>query len=118
MTQEPLSLSEPFGSDDDGRLEERVADRFAPTPLDLTEGREIRTGIGNLLHHLAPREERVIRMRFGLDQSGGRTLEEIGRELSVTRERIRQIELDALQKLKQPPMRRLLKDLLGLERAA
>jgi len=115
ILNEPVSLSQPIGEDGETRLEELIADRTIPSPSMAAEGREISQRIGEVLHTLTPREEKVIRMRFGLGMDRDHTLEEVGQVLSVTRERIRQIEHRALKKLKQARRRKWLKALLGEE---
>jgi RNA polymerase sigma factor (sigma-70 family) len=115
ILNEPVSLSQPIGEDGESRLEELIADRTIPSPSMAAEGREISQRIGEVLHTLTPREEKVIRMRFGLGMARDHTLEEVGQVLSVTRERIRQIEHRALKKLKQARRRKWLKALVGEE---
>jgi RNA polymerase primary sigma factor len=110
LLQDPLSLETPVGDEGDSQLGAFIEDPFSTDPAEQVAEEELRETAGDLLQTLSPREEKVIRMRFGLDQpEGERTLEEIGRTFNVTRERIRQIEAKALRKLRHPSRARLLK---------
>ncbi|MCD8011430.1 MAG: sigma-70 family RNA polymerase sigma factor [Lachnospiraceae bacterium] len=112
MTQEPVSLNCPVGDEEDSRLGDFIEDEKASEPADAAADQLLREQLDDAMVSLTPRERKVIRMRFGLD--GGRvcTLEEIGREEGVTRERIRQIEAKALRKLRHPSRSRRLRDFL------
>lgn len=111
ITKEPVSLEAPIGSDDDGKFGDFVPDEKAPTPMDNIMKEDLQGQIDQILGQLNEREQAVIRMRFGLmDDASDRTLEEIGKELSVTRERVRQIESSAIKKLKHPKVGKNLKN--------
>jgi RNA polymerase primary sigma factor len=110
ITKEPISLEAPVGSDEDGKFGDFVEDKSNETPMDSILKEDLRTQIDDVLEQLNERERAVIKMRFGLmDDESDRTLEEIGKELSVTRERVRQIESSAIKKLKHPKVGRKLK---------
>ena len=112
ISQEVTSLEAPVGEDEDSLLGDFVEDTTSPSP-DETASREIlKAQIEEILKSLAPREAAVLRLRFGLNGQRSRTLEEVGREFGVTRERIRQIEAKALKKLKHPSRRKKLQDYL------
>lgn len=111
ITKEPISLEAPIGSDDDGKFGDFVEDKNAVGPMDHILKEDLRGQIELILDQLNDREQAVIRMRFGLlDDESDRTLEEIGKELNVTRERVRQIESSAIKKLKHPKVGRQLKN--------
>lgn len=111
ITKEPISLEAPIGSDDDGKFGDFVEDHGLPTPMDSILREDLREQICEVLNQLNERERKVITMRFGLmKDDSDRTLEEIGTELKVTRERVRQIEASALKKLKHPKVGRKLKN--------
>ncbi len=111
ITKEPVSLEAPIGSDDDGKFGDFVPDEKAPTPVDNIMKEDLQNQIDQILGQLNEREQAVVRMRFGLmTDASDRTLEEIGRELSVTRERVRQIESSAIKKLKHPKVGKNLKN--------
>ncbi len=111
ITKEPVSLEAPIGSDDDGKFGDFVPDEKAPTPMDNIMKEDLQNQIDQILSQLNEREQAVVRMRFGLmHDSSDRTLEEIGKELSVTRERVRQIESSAIKKLKHPKVGKNLKN--------
>ena len=111
ITKEPVSLEAPIGSDDDGKFGDFVPDEKAPTPVDNIMKEDLQGQIDQILAQLNEREQAVIRMRFGLmDDASDRTLEEIGKELNVTRERVRQIESSAIKKLKHPKVGKNLKN--------
>lgn len=112
MTQDVLSLHAPVG-EEGTELADFIADRLGLSPLDHTEAKEAREEIERALHSLTPREEKVLRMRFGIGEARDYSLEEIGRQLSVTRERVRQIERDALRKLRLGKVRNRLKTLVA-----
>ena len=111
ITKEPVSLEAPIGSDDDGKFGDFVPDEKAPTPVDNIMKEDLQNQIDQILGQLNEREQAVIRMRFGLmEDACDRTLEEIGKALSVTRERVRQIESSAIKKLKHPKVGKNLKN--------
>ncbi len=112
LAQEPVSLETPVGEEEDAHLEDFIQDEEAGIPVD-EEGRQLlRRELMSVLKSLTPREERVITLRFGLDDGRPRTLEELGKEFNVTRERIRQIEAKALRKLRHPSRAKRLRDYL------
>ena len=100
--QEPASLDANVGDEDDTSLGDFIADTSIQTPFQFTENQRFLEELNSVLESLTPREERVIRLRFGLDDNRPRTLEEVGKEFGVTRERIRQIETKAIRRLRQP----------------
>ncbi|MEW6410444.1 MAG: sigma-70 family RNA polymerase sigma factor [Nitrospirota bacterium] len=110
--QEPIGLQTPVG-DDDSVLGDFIGDKETPSPYHEAETREVSEQLQSVLNTLTPKEEKVIRMRFGIGMERDHTLEEVGRHLSVTRERIRQIEAKALRKLKHPSRIKLLKTLIS-----
>lgn len=112
IAQEPVSLETPIGEEEDSNLGDFVADNDIVSPEDATTYYMLREELEEVLKTLTPREERVLRLRFGLDDGRTRTLEEVGKEFDVTRERIRQIEAKALRKLRHPTRSKQLKDFL------
>jgi len=111
ITKEPISLEAPIGSEDDGRFGDFIEDKTSVSPADAILKDDLRGQIENVLEQLNEREKAVIKLRFGImDDESDRTLEEIGKELSVTRERVRQIESSAIKKLKHPKVGRKLKN--------
>jgi RNA polymerase primary sigma factor len=112
IAREPLSLETPIGDEEDGRLGDLIEDRNAILPIDAVIQSNLRETTTRTLAFLTPREERVIRMRFGIGMNADHTLEEVGQQFSVTRERIRQIEAKALRKLKHPSRSRILRSFL------
>ncbi len=102
MAQEPISIDSPVGEDEESSIGEFIADESSPEPDEIVGKTMLREQISDVLKTLTEREENVIRMRFGLDDGVPRTLEEVGREFDITRERIRQIEAKALRKLRHP----------------
>lgn len=110
ISQEPVSLQTPIGEEEDSDLGDFIEDRSAPAPSDAASFRLLKEQIDDVLHTLTDRERRVLQLRFGLEDGRSRTLEEVGREFGVTRERIRQIEAKALRKLRHPNRSRRLKD--------
>jgi RNA polymerase sigma factor (sigma-70 family) len=110
---EPVSLATPIGADGDTELADVVSDADAPTPFDLVAAGMLGGEVDRLLSSLSPREREILRMRYGLDRGEPRTLEEVGAELNLTRERIRQIERSALAKLRHPNADRGARDLLA-----
>ncbi|MEE8808604.1 MAG: RNA polymerase sigma factor RpoD [Lactimicrobium sp.] len=109
---EPVSLETPIGEEDDSHLGDFIEDKDAMSPDEYANNQLLKDEIDNVLSGLTDREEKVLRMRFGLYEGKPRTLEEVGREFNVTRERIRQIEAKALRKLKHPNRSRKLKDFM------
>lgn len=112
VAQEPVSLETPIGEEEDSHLGDFIPDNDAPAPADAASHTMLREQLSDVLSTLTPREEKVLRLRFGLEDGRSRTLEEVGREFNVTRERIRQIEAKALRKLRHPSRSRKLKDYL------
>ena len=101
IAKEPISLQTPIGEDDDGHLIDFIEDKSAVPPVEAVVGNDLEEKTRQVLEMLTPREERIIRMRFGIGERSDHTLEEVGRDFAVTRERIRQIEAKALHKLRQ-----------------
>ena len=112
LAQEPVSLETPVGEEEDAHLEDFIQDEEAGIPVDEAGRQLLRRELMSVLKSLTPREERVITLRFGLDAGRPRTLEELGKEFNVTRERIRQIEAKALRKLRHPSRAKRLRDYL------
>ena len=112
IIQEPVSLSAPIGEEDDSHLGDFIEDSHVEVPLDAATNTMMREQLDEVMSTLTEREQQVLRMRFGLDDGHSRTLEEVGREFQVTRERIRQIESKALRKLRHPSRSRKLRDFL------
>ncbi len=110
IAQEPVSLETPIGEEEDSHLGDFIPDDDAPAPADAAAFTLLKEQLMNVLSTLTPREEMVLKLRFGLEDGRARTLEEVGREFKVTRERIRQIEAKALRKLRHPSRLRKLKD--------
>ena len=112
IAQEPVSLETPIGEEEDSHLGDFIEDQDAPAPADAASFMLLKEQLEEVLDTLTPREEKVLRLRFGLDDGRARTLEEVGQSFGVTRERIRQIEAKALRKLRHPSRSRKLKDFL------
>lgn len=112
IAQEPVSLETPIGEEEDSHLGDFIPDDEAPAPAEAAAFTLLREQLMGVLSTLTPREEKVLRLRFGLDDGRARTLEEVGREFKVTRERIRQIEAKALRKIRHPSRSKKLKDFL------
>jgi len=112
VAQEPVSLETPIGEEEDSHLGDFIPDDDAPAPADAASHTLLREQLVEVLDTLTPREEKVLRLRFGLEDGRSRTLEEVGKEFNVTRERIRQIEAKALRKLRHPSRSKKLKDFL------
>ena len=110
ISQEPVSLETPIGEEEDSHLGDFIPDDVAQAPADAAAFTMLKEQLLEVLETLTPREEKVLRLRFGLDDGRQRTLEEVGKEFSVTRERIRQIEAKALRKLRHPSRSKKLKD--------
>ena len=112
VAQEPVSLETPIGEEEDSHLGDFIPDEDAPAPADAASHTLLKEQLSDVLKTLTPREEKVLRLRFGLDDGRPRTLEEVGKEFNVTRERIRQIEAKALRKLRHPSRSKKLKDFI------
>ena len=112
ISQEPVSLETPIGEEEDSHLGDFIQDDNVPVPADAAAFTLLREQLTEVLSTLTEREQKVLRLRFGLDDGRARTLEEVGKEFNVTRERIRQIEAKALRKLRHPSRSRKLKDYL------
>ena len=113
VAQEPVSLETPIGEEEDSLLGDFIPDEDAPAPADKASMMLLKEQLADVLKTLTPREAKVLAMRFGLEDGHPHTLEEVGREFEVTRERIRQIEAKALRKLRHPSRSKRLKDFLG-----
>jgi RNA polymerase primary sigma factor len=112
IVREPLSLETPMGEEEDSHLGDLIEDKDAMQPIDVAIQSSLREATTVVLASLTAREERVLRMRFGIGMNSEHTLEEVGQQFSVTRERIRQIEAKALRKLKHPSRSRTLRTFL------
>ena len=112
IAQEPVSLETPIGEEEDSHLGDFIPDDDVPAPSEAAAFAMLKEQLTDVLDTLTPREEKVLRLRFGLDDGRARTLEEVGKEFEVTRERIRQIEAKALRKLRHPSRSKKLKDFL------
>lgn len=112
ISQEPVSLETPIGEEEDSHLGDFIQDDTSPRPAEAASHTMLREQLNEVLGTLTDREQKVLRLRFGLDDGKARTLEEVGREFNVTRERIRQIEAKALRKLRHPSRSRKLRDYL------
>ena len=112
ISQEPVSLETPIGEEEDSHLGDFIQDDNVPVPADAAAFTLLKEQLVEVLGTLTEREQKVLRLRFGLDDGRARTLEEVGKEFNVTRERIRQIEAKALRKLRHPSRSRKLKDYL------
>ena len=113
IAQEPVSLETPIGEEEDSHLGDFIPDDDAPEPAEAASFMLLKEQLVEVLKTLTPREEKVLRLRFGIDDGHTRTLEEVGKEFNVTRERIRQIEAKALRKLRHPSRSKKLKDFLN-----
>jgi RNA polymerase primary sigma factor len=111
IVREPLSLEAPIGDDEETSLGDLVEDRHTPSPVDAAMALSLEEKARKALMTLAPREEQIVRLRFGIGQKVDYTLEEVGKRFAVTRERIRQIEAKALRKLRIPSCARMLESL-------
>jgi RNA polymerase primary sigma factor len=112
ISQQPKSLSTPVGDDKEATLEQFIADKSRPSLYDAVSQELLKDALQDVLETLSPREKKVLMMRFGLEDGKPKTLEEVGKEFKVTRERIRQIEAKAIRKLKHPTRARKLRDFL------
>ena len=112
IAQEPVSLETPVGDDDEGHLSDLIEDQQAVSPAEAAARALLNEAVGEALDQLSERERKIVRMRFGLDDGQARTLEEVGKEFGVTRERIRQIESKTLAKLRHPIRSQKLRDYL------
>lgn len=112
IAQKPISLETPIGEEEDSQLGDFIEDEHIDTPVEIAEHTLLREQLLDILETLTPREEEVLRLRFGLDDGRTRTLEEVGIQFDVTRERIRQIEAKALRKLRHPSRSKQLKGFL------
>ncbi len=112
VSQEPVSLETPIGEEEDSHLGDFIEDHGALAPAEAASHQLLKEQVEDVLDSLTPRERRVLQLRFGLDDGRSRTLEEVGKEFGVTRERIRQIEAKALRKLRHPSRSKKLKDYL------
>ena len=112
IAQDPVSLETPIGEEEDSHLGDFIEDSDSPAPADAASYALLREQLSEVLHTLTPREEHVLKLRFGLDDGRTRTLEEVGKEFNISRERIRQIEAKALRKLRHPSRSKRLRDYL------
>ena len=112
IAQDPISLETPIGEEEDSHIGDFIEDRETPAPADAASYALLREQLNEVLHTLTPREENVLKLRFGLEDGRPRTLEEVGQQFNITRERIRQIEVKALRKLRHPSRSKKLKDFL------
>jgi RNA polymerase primary sigma factor len=113
ITKEPISIETPIGGEDDAMLKDFIEDKSILSPLDNAIQDDLKFQIDKVLCTLSPKEQLVIRRRYGLGEDAPRTLEEVGQEFDVTRERIRQIEVKAIRKLKHPSRNKWLRDFLN-----
>ena len=112
ISQDPVSLEMPIGEEEDSHLGDFIPDDDSPAPAEAASAILLHEQLCEVLHTLTPREEQVLKLRFGLQDGRTRTLEEVGKEFHITRERIRQIEAKALRKLRHPSRSKRLKDYL------
>ena len=112
IAQEPVSLETPIGEEEDSHLGDFIPDEDAPAPAEAAAFSMLKEQLVEVLNTLTEREQKVLKLRFGLEDGRARTLEEVGKEFDVTRERIRQIEAKALRKLRHPTRCKKLKDYL------
>ena len=110
IAQYPVSLETPFGEEDDSHLGDFIPEDDSPAPQDSAAYTLLKEQLEEVMQTLTPREAKVLRLRFGLDDGKSRTLEEVGKQFNVTRERIRQIEAKALRKLRHPSRSKKLKE--------
>ena len=114
ISQDPVSLETPIGEEEDSHLGDFIEDEQALAPTDVVASNLLKEQLLEILDTLTPREEKVLRLRYGLDDGKPRTLEEVGKEFNVTRERIRQIEAKALRKLRHPTRSKRLKEFIDV----
>ena len=115
MAQQPVSLQSPVGEGDEASFGDFIEDKAAENPLDLTSFSLLKARMGDVLCSLTERERQVLELRFGIGDGNARTLEEVGQQFRVTRERIRQIEAKALRKMRHPTRLRQLNGFLEIE---
>jgi RNA polymerase primary sigma factor len=115
MAQQPISLQSPVGDGDDTNFGDFIEDKSSESPAEITSFTLLKDKLGNVLSSLTHRERKVLELRFGLSDGYARTLEEVGRQFNVTRERIRQIEAKALRKMRHPTRIRQLQGFLEFE---
>ena len=113
IAQDPISLEPPVGEEEDSHIGDFIEDQESPAPAEAASYELLREQLNEVLHTLTPREEQVLRLRFGLEDGRQRTLEEVGQQFNITRERIRQIEAKALRKLRHPSRSKKLRDYLN-----
>ena len=116
ISQEPVSLETPIGEEEDSHLGDFIQDDNVPVPAEAARQTLLKEQLDEVLGTLTEREQKVLRLRFGMSDGRARTLEEVGKEFDVTRERIRQIEAKALRKLRHPSRKEKIKRLFGLRR--
>ncbi|MDD2893993.1 MAG: sigma-70 family RNA polymerase sigma factor, partial [Halothiobacillaceae bacterium] len=116
IAKEPISMETPIGDDEDSHLGDFIEDTSVISPLDAATNEGLAEAVRDVMASLTPREAKVLRMRFGIDMNTDHTLEEVGKQFDVTRERIRQIEAKALRKLRHPSRSELLRSFLEAER--
>ena len=114
ISKEPVSLETPIGEEEDSHLGDLIEDKSSLSPLDNAVNNDLKKQIEMVLHTLNPKEAKILRMRFGIGEDSTRTLEELGQEFDVTRERIRQIEVKAIRKLKHPSRSHCLRTFLDI----
>ena len=112
IAQDPISLETPVGEEEDSHIGDFIEDQESPAPAEAASYELLREQLNEVLRTLTPREEQVLRLRFGLEDGRQRTLEEVGQQFNITRERIRQIEAKALRKLRHPSRSKKLRDYL------
>ena len=115
ISQDPVSLEKPIGEEEDSKMIDFIEDNDTPSPIAMSERQMRKKKIDEVLSTLTPRENEVIRRRYGLDDGKPKTLEEVGKEFNVTRERIRQIEAKALRKLRNPMRAKKLRDFVDTD---
>jgi RNA polymerase primary sigma factor len=115
ISKEPISMETPIGDDEDSHLGDFIEDTNVESPIETATNIGLRETVSDVLAGLTPREAKVLRMRFGIDMNTDHTLEEVGKQFDVTRERIRQIEAKALRKLRHPSRSETLRSFLDLE---
>jgi RNA polymerase primary sigma factor len=115
IAKEPISMETPIGDDEDSHLGDFIEDTNVESPIDATTSINLQETVREVLAGLTPREAKVLRMRFGIDMNTDHTLEEVGKQFDVTRERIRQIEAKALRKLRHPSRSEQLRSFLDID---